>query len=72
VRDQESGGKGDPTHQSGRYPQGTDNAHLTNDTVGVEEQEAEPVHREHRRDAEEGQERVEDGARIERAPDVGV
>src|SRR3712207_1945370 len=72
VRYQENGGERDAAQQDGRYTQGTDNAHLANYAVGVEEQEAEPVYREHRRNAEEGQKRVEDGAGIERAPDVSV
>ena len=72
VRDRKNRGNGDATQYDNCYAQGVENDHLADHTVGVEEQQTEPVYLEHLQNAKESQKCVEDGARIERAPDVGV
>src|SRR5215211_6518348 len=59
-------------HQDGRDAEGVERAQLEEHTLGVEEQEPEPVRGEHGEDAEGDQQRIENRAGEERAPDRGV
>src|SRR4051794_19595555 len=71
VGDKQNGGDNDTTQKDAGHPQRVKGAHLADDSVGVEEQEAELVHREHGRDSKVREEYVEDGAGVERSPNLG-
>ncbi|HZY65767.1 MAG TPA: hypothetical protein VFE21_07810 [Rubrobacteraceae bacterium] len=61
-----------PGHKPSHHPDNVQDAYLPYNTVGVKQQQPEPVRSQHDRDAEETQQGIEDLARKERTPDVGV
>ena len=61
-----------PGHEDGRDAQRVQGPHLRPDALGVEEQEPEPIHGEHNRDAEDDDQGDEDGAREEWSLGRGV